>query len=155
MSRLLTLLSLVLILAACDSSDELATAEVSIGDTYSASTFRVTNGAGTTFDLLDAGARLDLTFWRGDRFDARLFIPRSAILATGDTQDLDDFEGDFDVAFEGTYAQLDGALTFTESEFTDTFLRDEGWTIDPNGRAIRYDDSGRGQERTEVVLKRR
>lgn len=156
MTRLSALLALLLVASACDSTVEApALAQVSVGAKYSAATFRVTEAKTGTplLDLLAIGAEMDIEFESARRFTGRLFVPRSALIATGETDDVD---RDADWVVSGSYTQRDGVLTFIvdREPFADTFLDAGGWTISPDGRSIRFDDVD-DDVRVEVVLKRR
>lgn len=156
MTRLSALLALLLVVSACDSTVEApALAQVSVGAKYSATTFRVTEAKTGTplLDLLAVGAEMDIEFKSATRFTGRLFVPRSALVETGETDDVD---RDADWAVSGSYTQRNGTLTFVADRepFADTFFDAKGWTISPDGRSIHFDDVD-DDVRVEVVLKRR
>ncbi len=160
--RPLALLVLAVALAACDTAEPAPTAEVTVGATYavggdagadyggSVLAFRDAATGEATYNFLEAGAEILVTFVDERQFEAFLFVPYEALVASGETDDLD---GDVRQEFAGTYTQSNGALTLTPDEFVDTFFTDEGWTIDADGGAIRYQDEEDGLV-IDVVLTR-
>lgn len=152
MIRTISLLSLLL-LTACDSATGPATAEVSVGDTYSATTLQLSSlgDAPRSYDYLANGASFDMTFTTRTAFQSSLFVPREALVASGETDDVD---RDIDQDYTGTYTQHDGALSFTPDGFSDSFLTADGWTVSDDGRSIRYSDRD-GEMSIAVELTRR
>ena len=152
MPRTLTaLVLLALILPACDSVVETPTAEVSVGARYAGTTMAVRDAATgeVRFDYLAAGATMEIAFTDRSRFTASLFVPYEAMVAAGETDDLD---GDVDLTLSGTYRQSNGVLTFTPDEDADSFF-DQGWFIDADGGAVRYTSASGGQEMVVVLTR--
>ena len=137
---LLSLLALALVLTACDSSAPLPTSEVTVGATYDASTFvfRDADSGRPVLDFLAMGTTMSIEFTDNDSFEATVFVPASALTASGAE---DDIEGDFEERITGTFRQVEGALTFTADPWVDSFVEAEGWTIDADGGAIRFTDA--------------
>ena len=73
----------------------------------------------------------------------RVFIPYRAFVESGTTDDVD---GDFDVAFDGTYERAGGAVTFDlrPGSFDDTFIDAEPWAVVDEGRGLRFEDEEDG-----------
>ena len=154
MPRPAALLALLLAatLAACDVFSEVdppVAPEVAVGATYEGTTLalRDTRTGDPVYDYLANGGEISVTFESADQFTARLFVPYEALVASGETDDVD---GDVDETLGGTYRQRDGALTFTPAEFADTFFTDTGWTVGAGGQTVRYET-----DEVEVVLTRR
>lgn len=153
MTRSFALLALVAVLSACDSGVEPPTAEVSIGRAYVATTLalRDADSGDVVFDYLAHGSAIQVEFLNESGFEASLFVPVEALIASGETHDVDH---DIDESIAGSYRQSGGALTFTPDGFSDTFFTDEGWTIAADGSSVRYEAAEQGR-RIEVVLTRR
>lgn len=158
MPRLTAALALFLAvsLSACDVFSEVdppVAAEVTVGATYEGTTLALRDAASgeVLYDYLAGGAEIAAEFVDDDSFTARLFVPYEALVASGETDDVD---GDVDEALAGAYRVEDGAVTFEPDGFSDTFFTDPGWTVDADGGAVRYVGGGEDVE-VVVVLTRR
>jgi len=162
----LVLLALAASLSACDTTEPEeaevvpAQAEVTVGAVYAADDDAAYDGSAlalrdaetdeVTYDYLANGATIAVEFTSADRFEASLFVPYDALVASGQTEDAD---GDIRQEVTGSYAQVDGALTFTFDTWVDSFFSDRGWAIDADGGAIRY-QSAEDRVVLDVVLAR-
>lgn len=150
MLRSLPLVALALLLAACDSSpvEPEAAAKLAVGETYSATTFSVSDAASgaTVVDFLQVGAAFDITFDDATRFTARIAFP-----AIGGGEG----EEPFDASVSGTYVQTDTAVTFLVDDAGDeTMLQADGWTVQRDARSLRVSEVADGA-RIDLVLTRR
>lgn len=136
MTRLTSLLVLVLSLAACDTA---APGPDSLDGTYSATSFRLLDAATgeVHYDLLANGSSFEITLRDGSTMSGQAFIPYRAFVESGTTDDID---GDFDVAFDGTYRQSGDQVRFImdPDAFVDTFVDAAPWTLVDDGRGLAF-----------------
>jgi hypothetical protein len=111
--RLWATVAAAVLLAAC--SDSTAPTMSSVAGSYSATSFSVTEGGGTT-NILAAGGSITLTLTAAGVTSGRLFVP-------GGAED----GGDFDEALTGTWTLQDSTVTLEHD--ADTFLRDMSFTV--------------------------
>lgn len=148
----LALLLLAAALTACDTTAP-PSAEGIAGASFEGTTLALRDAqtGDLVYDYLANGGEISVTFEDADRFTARLFIPREALIASGEVYDT---ESDVDETVTGTYRVESSAVTFEDAGFSDTFFDDEGWTLIAGATSLRYTGGGEDME-VDVVLTRR
>lgn len=126
-------LLLLLLAAACDNSPTNPSRDAVAGS-YRATTFTVTN-AGTTTDLLRAGATIELNLSASGTTTGRFFVP-------GGQEDGSDLDADL----TGTWTLNGSTVAFDQT--ADTVLRDMTFTVSGN----RLEGTWTSGETVRIVL---